>query len=204
MSSKNTDTQKSSYVSGILDRMRSFRRDSEDQKDFLKRIGLPYSTFRDWNRGISFPRDDKLFEIASTLGVTPEWLKYGDDHPQTFLEFLATLYPKIPGVRQPGDRPETIKALRILGILITFGDIAEEWKPGIASQEWADTISVPLEEIETWVHAPPSFERASEISKTIAALNKFGKSKAPYITRVDPTTWLQRVLDWHNGVKGGT
>lgn len=202
MSSKNSDTQKSSYVSGILARMMSFRVDGEDQKDFLKRVGLPYSTFRDWKRGISFPRDDKIFEIASKLEVTPEWLKHGDDHPKPFIDFISSLIPKIQDIRQPGDRPETIRAMRLLGILITFGDIAEEWQPGISAQEWADTIGVPLEEVEKWTHTPPSFERASEISKTIAALNKAREQKGPYITRADPTTWLQRVLDWEKGDKG--
>lgn len=50
--------------------------------DVAKGAGIPPSTFTDWKKGRSVPKDDKLQKIANFLGVTKEYLKGSDDYEE--------------------------------------------------------------------------------------------------------------------------
>lgn len=46
--------------------------------DYLEKIGLPYTTYRDWKNERRFPTDDMLHELAANMNVRFEWLKSGE------------------------------------------------------------------------------------------------------------------------------
>ena len=53
--------------------------------DVAKGTGITKSTFSDWKNGRSIPKDEKLKKIALFLGTSVDYLRYGDQAPQYYL-----------------------------------------------------------------------------------------------------------------------
>lgn len=51
--------------------------------------GVCYQTARKWLNGTSIPRQDKLETLAHWLGVSPQYLRFGEDSPATVQEKAA-------------------------------------------------------------------------------------------------------------------
>lgn len=74
-------------------------------------------TCRKWLLGEAIPTQDKLVALAHMLGVTPEWLRYG----QGGLE-----------VREPVSTPYNRKELALLGLYQELGPHHQEVLVGVA------------------------------------------------------------------------
>ena len=53
--------------------------------DVAKGTGITKSTFSDWKNGRSIPKDEKLKKIALFLDTSVDYLRYGDQAPQYYL-----------------------------------------------------------------------------------------------------------------------
>lgn len=53
--------------------------------DVSKATGIPASTFSDWKKGKSSPKQDKLQKIADYFGVSVEYLTTGEQPPNYYL-----------------------------------------------------------------------------------------------------------------------
>lgn len=49
------------------------------QKDVAKALSVSESTVSRWEAGEVMPRDDVLTRLAKYFGVTPAWLRYGQE-----------------------------------------------------------------------------------------------------------------------------
>ena len=50
-----------------------------DQKAIAKAIGASESAVSRWENGESIPKDQWLLKLAHYFGVTPAWLRYGQE-----------------------------------------------------------------------------------------------------------------------------
>lgn len=61
------------YVVNIPDNIRKIRVErGVTQKDFAKRVGIPYQTYNNYERGFRTPSPETLLKIAKGLGVSIE------------------------------------------------------------------------------------------------------------------------------------
>lgn len=72
--------------------------------DVAKSTGVNKSTFTDWRKGRSKPKDEKLQKIADYFGVSPQYLRTGEPAPvfkvsangiQASYELLQKMYPDV-------------------------------------------------------------------------------------------------------------
>ena len=45
--------------------------------DLSRALGISYTTINDWVHGVTYPRDEKLEQLASYFGVDPDALRIG-------------------------------------------------------------------------------------------------------------------------------
>ena len=68
--------------------------------DVSRATGIPASTFSDWKKGRSKPKDEKLRKIAEYLGVSAHYLRTGKDafkvefNSEDFAKALSKAYAK--------------------------------------------------------------------------------------------------------------
>lgn len=66
----------------LPDRLRVLR-GSSSQSDFADKIGVKQTSYSSWERGIKDPAAQTVAQIASTFGVSADWLLGLSDHPPT-------------------------------------------------------------------------------------------------------------------------
>lgn len=104
-------------------------RDSKGLRDsdVARKTGIPQSTFSDWKKGKSSPKQDKLTKIAECLGVKAEYLingagAFGYYFDEETLEIAQEIFEN-PEMRTlfdtaRGSRPDDIRM--VTGVLKRF------------------------------------------------------------------------------------
>jgi transcriptional regulator with XRE-family HTH domain len=66
-------------------------RDSRGFKDadIVKKTGITKSTFSSWKSGVYTPKEGKIQKIAEALGVTADYIRYGEDVQDNNVNFEA-------------------------------------------------------------------------------------------------------------------
>jgi transcriptional regulator with XRE-family HTH domain len=77
---KNTNITCNIPVMDIKDRIKDARTKAGlNQSELARKIGTSPQTVQQWEQGKTSPRANKLYELSSVLGVTPEWLQFGKE-----------------------------------------------------------------------------------------------------------------------------
>ena len=64
----------------LPDRLRALR-GTESQAEFASKIGVKQTSYSSWERGVKDPAAQTIVKIASTFGVTTDWLLGLSDTP---------------------------------------------------------------------------------------------------------------------------
>ena len=70
-------------------------KNSEKAIDVSKATGIPASTFSDWKKGRSIPKQDKLQKIADFFNVSVDYLMTGREPEENFSDESAYLVAQI-------------------------------------------------------------------------------------------------------------
>ncbi|MBV7388994.1 helix-turn-helix transcriptional regulator [Pasteurellaceae bacterium TAE3-ERU1] len=66
----------------LIDRIKARRQELNwSQAKLAEKLGWPQSRIGNYESGVRGIKENALKEIASVLGVTPDWLRYGDGEP---------------------------------------------------------------------------------------------------------------------------
>ena len=50
-----------------------------DQRDVARAVGVSFGAVSRWESGETVPKDDAIAKLAKYFGVTPAWLRYGQE-----------------------------------------------------------------------------------------------------------------------------
>lgn len=80
-----------------------------DQKDVAAAVGASPATVSRWEAGLVVPGDATIEKLARYFGVTPAWLRYGQEprspEPTSKVETGLPLYPMKPGIPERPSQP---------------------------------------------------------------------------------------------------